>query len=147
VRIARREALRHKGRSALVAAMLALPVAGASAADTLYHTTKLTTVERVQRDIGHADAMVTFVAPVAIEQLPDGSVPITPQASGMLSGALQGAQIASPTDSGVLPAGSRVLPLPGKQQLRVRSPQGAYSVEAAERDLADPMMDGIYLQK
>jgi putative ABC transport system permease protein len=147
VRIARREALRHKGRSALVAAMLALPVAGASAADTLYHTTKLTTAERVQRDIGQADALVSFVAPVPIEQLPDGTVPITPQAAGMVSGALQGVQFASPLDSGVLPAGSRVVPMPGQQELRVRSPQGAYSLSARERDLADPLLDGLFVKK
>ena len=62
VRIARREALRHKGRSALVAAMLALPVTGAAAADTLYHTVKLTTAEQLQRDLGRADALVDYVA-------------------------------------------------------------------------------------
>lgn len=144
VRIARREALRHKGRSALVAAMLALPVAGAGAADTLYHTTKLTTVERVRRDIGRSDALVSFVAPAPIEQLPDGTVPAPPQAAGMLAGALQGTQIASPLDAGALPPGSRVVPMPAPQELRVSSPQGAYSVEAAERDLADPVLDGLY---
>ncbi|MEZ0113183.1 putative ABC transport system permease protein [Catenulispora sp. EB89] len=147
VRIARREALRHKGRSVLVAAMLALPVAGASAADTLYHTTKLTTVERVQRDVGRADALVSFVAPAPIEQLPDGSVPISPQAGGMLAGALQGAQIASPIDAGALPAGSRVVPMPAPQEMRVSSPQGAYSVQAAERDLGNPLLDGLYVKK
>ena len=147
VRIARREALRHKGRSALVAAMLALPVAGASAADTLYHTTKLTTVEQVRRDIGHADALVSFVAPAPIEQLPDGSVPTPPQAAGMLAGALQGTQVASPVDAGVLPPGSRVVPLPAAQELRVSSPQGAYSVQGAERDLGDPLLNGLYVKK
>ncbi|WP_194910730.1 FtsX-like permease family protein [Catenulispora rubra] len=147
VRIARREALRHKGRSVLVAAMLALPVAGASAADTLYHTTKLTTVEQVRRDIGRADALVSFVAPAPIEQLPDGSVPISPQANGMLAGALQGVQFASPIDSGVLPPGSRVVPMPAPQEMRVSSPQGAYSVQAAERDLGNPLLDGLYVKK
>ena len=147
VRIARREALRHKGRSVLVAAMLALPVAGAGAADTLYHTTKLTTVERVRRDIGSSDALVSFVAPAPIEQLPDGTVPAPPQAAGMLAGALQGTQIASPLDAGVLPPGSRVVPMPAPQELRVSSPQGAYSVQAAERDLADPLLDGLYVKK
>ncbi|MEY9854442.1 putative ABC transport system permease protein [Catenulispora sp. GAS73] len=147
VRIARREALRHKGRSALVAAMLALPVAGASAADTLYHTTKLTTVEQVRRDIGRADAMVSFVAPAPIEQLPDGSVPTSPQVDGMLAGALQGVQIASPVDGGALPAGSRVVPMPAPQEMRVSSPRGAYSVQAAERDLGNPLLDGLYVKK
>ncbi len=144
VRIARREALRHKGRSALVAAMLALPVAGAAAADTLYHTVKLTTAEQLQRDLGQADALVSFVAPAQIQQLPNGTVPAPPQAGGMLAGALQGVQIASPTDAGVLPPGSRVVPMPNKQQLRVRSPHGSYTVQIAERDLNDPLLTGIY---
>jgi putative ABC transport system permease protein len=147
VRIARREALRHKGRSALVAAMLALPVAGAGAADTLYHTTKLTSVEQVRRDIGSSDALVSFVAPAPIEQLPDGTVPAPPQAAGMLAGALQGTQIVSPLDAGVLPPGSRVVPMPAPQELRVSSPQGAYSVQAVERSLADPLLDGLYAKK
>ncbi|WP_194896987.1 FtsX-like permease family protein [Catenulispora pinisilvae] len=147
VRIARREALRHKGRSALVAAMLALPVAGASAADTLYHTTKLTTVEQVRRDLGHADALVSFVAPTPIEQLPDGTVPGSAQAGGMLTGALQGVQVASPIDSGVLPAGSRVVPMPDQQELRVEAPQGADSVSVVERDLGDPLLSGLYVHK
>ncbi|MBS2547681.1 hypothetical protein KGQ19_12440 [Catenulispora sp. NL8] len=147
VRIARREALRHKGRSALVAAMLALPVAGASAADTLYHTTKLTTVEQLQRDLGHADALVSYVAPTPIEQLPDGTVPGSAQAGGMLSGALQGVQVASPVDSGVLPSGSRVVPLPNQQELRVEAPQGADSVPVVERDLGDPLLSGLYVPK
>ncbi|GAA1966813.1 ABC transporter permease [Catenulispora subtropica] len=144
VRIARREALRHKGRSALVAAMLALPVAGAAAADTLYHTVKLTTAEQLQRDLGQADALVGFVAPAPVQQLPDGSVPAPPQAAAMLGGALQGVQVASPVEAGVLPPGTRVVPMPGKQQLRVKSPHGSYTVQVAERDLGDPLLSGLY---
>jgi putative ABC transport system permease protein len=144
VRIARREALRHKGRSVLVAAMLALPVAGAAAADTLYHTVKLTTAEQLQRDLGTADARVDYIVPAPVQQLPDGTVPAPPEAAAMLSGALQGVQIASPTDAGVLPPGSRVVPLPAKQQVRVRSPHGSYTVQIAERDLFDPLLSGLY---
>lgn len=144
VRIARREALRHKGRSVLVAAMLALPVAGASAADTLYHTVKLTTAEQIQRDLGTGDALISYIAPAPVQQLPDGSVPAPPQAGAMVSGALRGVQVASPVDAGVLPPGSRVVAMPGKEQIRVRSPHGSYTVRIAERDLGDPLTAGIY---
>ncbi|NUP45833.1 MAG: hypothetical protein HOW97_00750 [Catenulispora sp.] len=144
VRIARREALRHKGRSVLVAAMLALPVAGASAADTLYHTVKLTTAEQIQRDLGTSDALISYIAPAPVQQLPDGSVPAPPQADAMVSGALRGVQVASPVDAGVLPPGSRIVAMPAKEQMRVRSPHGSYTVQITERDLGDPLTSGIY---
>ena len=101
VRIARRETLRHKGRSALVAAMLALPVAGASAADTLYHTTKLTTLEQLQRDIGQSDALSLVRGAGADRAAAGRARPVFPAGAGMLAGALQGTQVASPVDAGV----------------------------------------------
>jgi putative ABC transport system permease protein len=56
LRIARRDAIRHKGRSVLVIAMIAVPVLGLSAADVLARTMQLSADERVSRDIGTSDA-------------------------------------------------------------------------------------------
>lgn len=142
LRIARREALRHKGRSLLVAAMLALPVAGAGAADTLYRTAQLSPAERATRAMGAGDALVTFVAPVPIEQLPSGSVPIPPQAQQLIDGALQGVRIPSP--AAYLPPGTRLVPLPDSVSVRVQSPHGYFSLTATERPLADLLLAGLY---
>ncbi|SFC53580.1 FtsX-like permease family protein [Streptomyces aidingensis] len=56
LRIARRDALRAKGRSALVVAMLALPIIGVSGADLMVRSGQLDTGERLTRLIGAADA-------------------------------------------------------------------------------------------
>jgi len=73
LRVARREALRNKGRSLLVVAMLALPVAGASAADTLWRSSQVTGPEQAVRDMGRYDAMVIFRGDTPIYQNVDGN--------------------------------------------------------------------------
>lgn len=65
LRIARREALRHRGRSLLVLAMVALPILGLTAADVLARTMQLSPAERTTRDIGAADAQLIPNAPTA----------------------------------------------------------------------------------
>ena len=59
LRIARREALRARGRSVLVLVMIGLPVLGIVALDTLARTSDVSTVEGLTRQIGSADALVT----------------------------------------------------------------------------------------
>ncbi|MFI9464048.1 ABC transporter permease [Streptomyces xiamenensis] len=56
LRIARRDALRAKGRSALVVAMIALPILGVAGADLAVRTNQLSTEESLARKIGTADA-------------------------------------------------------------------------------------------
>jgi putative ABC transport system permease protein len=56
LRIARRDALRHKARSVLVVLMVALPVLGLTTADVLARTMQLDPAQRVTREIGHATA-------------------------------------------------------------------------------------------
>lgn len=56
IRIARRDAWRSKGRSALVLAMIALPILGVSALDLTYRSSELSPAERADRMIGAADA-------------------------------------------------------------------------------------------
>ncbi|WP_062209957.1 FtsX-like permease family protein [Streptomyces sp. NBRC 109706] len=56
LRIARRDALRAKGRSALVVAMIALPILGATAVDLALRSGQLSTEEQLDRDLGAADA-------------------------------------------------------------------------------------------
>ncbi|KJS51055.1 hypothetical protein VM98_39250, partial [Streptomyces rubellomurinus subsp. indigoferus] len=54
LRIARRDALRAKGRSALIVAMIALPVLGVTGADIVHRGGELTPAERVERVVGGA---------------------------------------------------------------------------------------------
>ncbi|MEU1122030.1 ABC transporter permease [Streptomyces sp. NPDC005899] len=75
LRIARRDALRAKGRSALVVAMIALPVLGVTAADVTYRSSTPTVAEGLTARMGSADAVYSSagVGPVPIEQMPDAS--------------------------------------------------------------------------
>jgi putative ABC transport system permease protein len=61
LRIARRDAWRHKGRSALIIAMVAIPVLGLTAADVLARTMQLNAGERLARQIGQADIGLRMV--------------------------------------------------------------------------------------
>jgi putative ABC transport system permease protein len=56
VRIARRDAWRSKGRSALVLGMIALPIVGVSAMDITVRSSELSTAEQIRRSMGAADA-------------------------------------------------------------------------------------------
>jgi len=70
-RIARRDARRAPGRSILVMAMIALPVFALSTADVLGRTAQLSPTEEVAKQMGAADAVLTW-ADGPIVQSPDG---------------------------------------------------------------------------
>lgn len=74
LRIARRDAMRAKGRSALVVAMIALPVLGVTAADVTYRSVTPTRAEMLTSAMGSADALFSGsnMGAGAIEQMPDG---------------------------------------------------------------------------
>jgi putative ABC transport system permease protein len=73
LRIARRDARRAPGRSALVVAMVALPVLGMTSADVLFRTSQLDPSEVVTRDLGQADVTVADTGNEMIVQTVDGS--------------------------------------------------------------------------
>lgn len=56
LRLAWRDVLRNKGRSALILVMIALPVLGVTAAHIVFSTQDVNTVEGLDRRLGHADA-------------------------------------------------------------------------------------------
>lgn len=58
LRIARRDALRSRGRSALVIAMIALPVLGVTTVDVVARTFELSPEQQALRQIGQADAVL-----------------------------------------------------------------------------------------
>lgn len=73
LRIARRDAMRSRGRSILVVAMIGLPILGLSTAAVLARTAQLSPTEEVNRELGAADARVMWTdMGGAVEQDPRG---------------------------------------------------------------------------
>lgn len=73
LRMARRQVLRSKTRNALIVAMLALPVFGTVAVETLVHSAAdLSVSEQLTRRVGGFDAFVTASQGAPIEQTADG---------------------------------------------------------------------------
>ncbi len=106
LRLARRDALTHPGRSLLVVAMIALPVIGVAASDVVLRSHQLTAGEKAQRDLGTvADAQVNYLGG-RVEQTPDGIGASVEGASGTNFGDRTDAATAL---KALLPAGSRVL--------------------------------------
>ena len=58
IRMARRDAVRHRGKSVLVLVMIALPVLGVTAADVVIQTQEVSGSEAMERRLGTADALV-----------------------------------------------------------------------------------------
>lgn len=73
LRIARRDAMRAKGRSALVVAMIALPVLGVTAADVTYRSIDSTEAEQLTARMGSADALFSDPGMGPLQQMPDGN--------------------------------------------------------------------------
>ncbi|WP_326593424.1 FtsX-like permease family protein [Streptomyces brevispora] len=72
LRIARRDAMRAKGRSALVVAMIAIPVLGVTALDVTYRSVELTPAEQLMTQMGSADALFSDPGTGPTEQSANG---------------------------------------------------------------------------
>ncbi|MFF0568173.1 FtsX-like permease family protein [Streptomyces sp. NPDC004041] len=139
-RIARRDAARAKGRSALVVAMIALPVLGVTAADLTYRSALPTKAEELTAELGSADArfMSTSVGPVKLQQMPDGVN------WGMPEGAPDPTpeEQAKPVDvPAAFPEGSRHL-TERSVPASVTTRHGIADTEISELRVADPMLRG-----
>ncbi len=123
LRIARREALRAKGRTLLIVAMIAVPVAALSFAAATYDMYKLTPEEAVTRQMGSADAIVTW----------DGQDPSNPDLAP------------TPTTAALLahlPTGSRASAF-WQDSVLLHTAAGIGSLEAYHLDAHDPMTSGL----
>ncbi|MGW2180984.1 FtsX-like permease family protein [Streptomyces sp. NPDC001732] len=113
LRIARRDALRSKGRSALVVAMIAVPVLGVTALDVTYRSVAPTPAERLTAAMGASDALFSDQHTGGpIEQLPNGNTyesvnEDTTPAEGTAGDAAEGAP--EPDISTTFPKGSRAI--------------------------------------
>ncbi|WP_406148108.1 FtsX-like permease family protein [Streptomyces anulatus] len=139
-RIARRDAVRAKGRSALVVAMIALPVLGVTAADLTYRSALPTKAEELTGELGAADARftATSMGPVELQQMPDGVNWGTPQGAPDPTPEEQERPVDVPA---TFPEGSRHLTersLPASVTTR----HGITDTQITELRIADPMLRG-----
>jgi len=142
LRVARREARRAKGRSVLVVAMIAVPVAAVAYGAVTYDTTRLTPGEQADRLMGGSQAAVIWPY--------DGPVNQHPTEPEFLSDAF----VPAPSDTPPLePSLDRLLALlpPGTTAitdqsgpLRVQTATGVGLLDARAIDYADPRARGIY---
>jgi putative ABC transport system permease protein len=136
LRMARRDVLRHRGRSILVLAMIALPVLAVTAADVLMQTSKASGVETLDRRMGAAAALVTVQEGSGrLEQGPDPDVTL-PSYVGSLPGSPTAKQLSKAL------GGARLLEIRGAE-ISIVTAKGAVRVEANEVDLADPVTRGL----
>ncbi|MFI6152261.1 ABC transporter permease [Kitasatospora sp. NPDC051170] len=154
LRIARRDALRSKGRSALVIAMIALPVLGVTGADVFYRSGELTPTEHVARVIGQADAELRVAGRgQLVLQAPDPDNGMTMPAAGRdtqggnaeRTPAQKRSQETEPADlvRQLLPAGTVFVPEPAGSYGAARSAEGLLTTRTSEKDLTDPVWTGV----
>ncbi|GAB3801635.1 ABC transporter permease [Micromonospora zhanjiangensis] len=141
LRIARREARRAKGRTALVVAMIALPVLALTFAAVSYDMFTLTPDETTGRQIGSADALLRWVATGPVRQSPLGDN-WTDGSSVSVGGGQRPATVAEV--AALLPPGSRVVPATTSGQwLELRTPDGVGGMEIRGLPFGDPIIRGV----
>ncbi|MDO3700601.1 ABC transporter permease [Micromonospora sp. C28SCA-DRY-2] len=137
LRIARREARRARGRTALVLAMITLPVLALSFAAASYDMSELSRAEQLDRQLGTADAELRWVArgPVAQSAWGEGwrhegdpaqPAPVTAEQVGAL-----------------LPAGSRALEVRRWVPVPLRVGDRDEALSGRVLDLTDPLGAGL----
>src|SRR6266508_1328566 len=138
--MARREARRAKGRSALVLAMIGVPVLALAFGAAMFDTFRLTSAERLDRFMGAADAAVVWPYENAVRQAAREI-----DFSYAMSDSNQSSPAKDPSTQRLLPflpAGSRVLP-DREVNLAVRTATGTGTLTGPLLDYADPLARGI----
>jgi putative ABC transport system permease protein len=138
MRLAVRDALRHRARSVLVLVMIALPVLAVTAADVLLQTSTVSGPESVDRRMGDAAALVTVSdGNGKVAQHPDPDECCSAFDGDLDSQAPPAEQVSSLLD------GARLLEL-RRGDIQVATENGQKPVEATEVDLGDPVTAGLY---
>ncbi len=140
LRIARRDARRSRGRSALVIAMIALPVLGVGAVDVAFRTFELSPEQAAVRELGQADASVLDSGQTKVVQ--DGGTGQGYQTEG--DHPRPAGLIAEPLSS--LPEGTRAV---SDRSVQADLSHGDRAADAQLRELAydEPVVKGIYRQR
>lgn len=137
IRIARRDAWRFKGRSALVLSMIALPIVGVSALDITVRSSELSKEQQLTRDIGAADAR--------LEGTGNGNTPIYQGLSdhGYTQVDEDDPYLSEPTDvSRAFPAGARMVS-DTTGSAKSLTEHGLLDVDVRELKATDPMTAGV----
>jgi putative ABC transport system permease protein len=134
LRIARRDAARHRARTVLVLAMVGLPVLAVVAADTLFRTAELSPVEQLDVTLGAADAQI-----VGVSREPVYADPETGALWGMSPPPAE--PWTADEVAAALPAGSRVAETV-EGRTTYRTDVGRADVAAVVRDADDPLLEG-----
>ncbi|MGW4807482.1 FtsX-like permease family protein [Kitasatospora sp. NPDC004272] len=147
LRIARRDAARAKGRSALVLAMIALPVLGVAGVDVIARSSQLEPAEKAARTMGTAQAAVSMNTPGhALLQSPDaeestGGGPT--EQNGTKTPAEQRSASTDPAQllTELLP-GAVLVPTGNYRSASATTAEGRMSTTVQEVDLTDPVWRG-----
>jgi putative ABC transport system permease protein len=146
LRIARRDAWRHKARSALVVLMIALPVLGLTSADVLARTYQLSPTQKLDRQIGQADAALLILGGGRVEQglTLDGGASVTSEPGQRVRPVTPGSAAYRALERKALaelPAGSRVIDeIAADGQVAASARLVSASLDSV--NLADPMTRG-----
>ncbi|GAA4562315.1 hypothetical protein GCM10023176_03230 [Micromonospora coerulea] len=135
LRIARREARRARGRTALVLAMITLPVLALSFTAVSWDMARLTRAEQLERRLGGADAELRWSAENAVVQ--DAWGENSWSARGELVPRARPVTAADVT--GLLPPGSRVSRVRWSVPFEVRLDGRTVPFDARSLDLSDPV--------
>ncbi|WP_233563116.1 ABC transporter permease [Micromonospora musae] len=142
LRIARREARRARGRTALVLAMITLPVLVLTFLAVSYDMSELTHAERVDRLLGAADAKLTWVGDLPVTQDERGEN-WSPRDHGPVG---EGPPPTTGQITQLLGPGSRATETRGwvPLALRVAGHRKAASFNGRVLDLTDPLTHGTF---
>ncbi|GAA3488480.1 ABC transporter permease [Streptomyces cremeus] len=143
IRIARRDAWRSKGRSILVLAMIAVPILGVSAIDVTLRSAELTPDQKLTREMGAADALLTDAGwgGLPIHQPPDPRFTGTEPVGGFKQYENKPMPEGKADVTKAIPAGAKVL-VDTRAVARLRTTHGLLSTEVREIKAADPMAAG-----
>ncbi|QSR24244.1 hypothetical protein CFH99_01225 [Nocardioides aromaticivorans] len=136
LRLARREAWRRKGQTALMLVLICLPVVAVTAAAIVWRTQDVSSVEGIDRRIGAADVMVEATVSSRIAQSFDPE-----QASGWFGDTLD-EPVGLDEVLAVLGPDRHAIPF-GRDSVEFRTEKGLGSLETLDTDLADPLADGL----
>ncbi|MFD8317610.1 FtsX-like permease family protein [Kitasatospora purpeofusca] len=155
LRIARRDALRAKGRSALVVAMVALPVLGVAGADVVFRSADLDPGEKVVRAMGQSAAElrmldrggVVLQAPNPEEDFHITDASETKKENGQPAYTPE-QRLSLDTEPGELARrllpGATLVPFREGPYTATSTAEGLTNVRITEADLADPVWRGRY---
>jgi putative ABC transport system permease protein len=140
LRLARRDALRHRARSVLVLVMIALPVLAVTAADVLIQTSTVSGAESVDRRMGASEALVSVSDGVTdVKQPPDPD-----DCCAVTAGSGDGTDLAPTAEqvSSLLDGATLVELRHG--EVEFRTSKGQTPVDVTEVDLRNPVTRGLF---